>query len=138
MLNSPTRVTITRRVKFSAAHRYHRADWSEQQNQAAFGVNVDLHGHNYVLEATVRGAVDPETGMAADIGALDLALGGIGEALGWRDVSDGVSGLEGQVPTTENLALYAWRRIHGATGAAELVRVRLYESADLYVEVEAE
>jgi len=132
---SMRRVAITRRVKFSAAHRYHRSEWDEARNREIFGDNVDLHGHNYILEATVEGEVDPVTGMAADIGALDAALERCSRDLGWRDLSDGVAGLEGKIPTTENLSLWAWERIDGRAGAARLVRVRLYESPELYVEV---
>ena len=129
------RVAITRRVQFSAAHRYRRPEWDEARNREVFGENVDLHGHNYVLEATVEGAVDPVTGMAADIGQLDRALQGCAEVLGWRDLSEGVEGLEGKIPTTENLSLWAWERIGGQAGDARLVRVRLYESPELYAEV---
>jgi 6-pyruvoyltetrahydropterin/6-carboxytetrahydropterin synthase len=129
------RVRLTRRVTFSAAHRYARSDWDEARNAAVFGDNVRLHGHNYVLEATVEGEVDPETGMSAELGPLDAALAAAARELGWRDLSEGVAGLAGQVPTTENLALWAWRRLEGRYGGARLVRVRLFESPELYVEV---
>ena len=130
------RIRITRRVRFSAAHRYTRADWSAERNQAVFGDNVKLHGHNYALEATVEGTVDPETGMAADIGAIDRLLGELASELGYRDLSEGVAGLAGGIPTTEGLALLAFRRMIGRMGRARLVRVRLYESPELYVDVE--
>jgi 6-pyruvoyltetrahydropterin/6-carboxytetrahydropterin synthase len=132
------RVRITRRVRFSAAHRYARPEWSDERNQAVFGENVKLHGHNYVLEATVEGPIDPATGMAADIGLLDGALADVARDFGYRDLSTGLAGLDGAIPTTENLALEAWRRVRGRTGDAPLVRVRLFESADLFVEIEAE
>ena len=134
---APARIRITRRAQFSAAHRYSRPEWDEAKNLAVFGDNVKLHGHNYVLEATVEGTLDAETGMAADIGLLDAHLAEVAALLGWRELDGAVPGLEGKVPTTENLALLAWGRIAGSTGSARLVRVRLYESADLYVELES-
>jgi 6-pyruvoyltetrahydropterin/6-carboxytetrahydropterin synthase len=124
-------------VQFSAAHRYSRPEWDAARNLAAFGDNVKLHGHNYVLEATVEGEVDPLTGMAADLGDLDAALGGVARLLGWRDLSEGVAGLADRVPTTENLALLAWSAVAGRVRRGRLVRVRLFESPELFVEVEA-
>lgn len=130
----PQRVTLTRRVRFSAAHRYYREDWDEQRNRAVFGDNVKLHGHNYILEAAVEGTIDATTGMACDITSLDAALGEIASQLGYRDLSV-ADELDGAVPTTENLAAYVWSRLSGRTGDARLVRVRLFESPELYVEI---
>ena len=134
----PLRVTITRRVKFSAAHRYYKDEWDEAKNLATFGDNVKLHGHNYVLEATAAGVVDQETGMAADITVLDRELAAIGQDLGNREITESVDGLAGKVPTTENLALFAWNRLNDRGDGIRLVRVRLYESPELYVEITEE
>src|SRR5665811_498962 len=67
---------LTRRVTFSAAHRYWRDDWPEAQNREVFGAcaNPHGHGHNYALEATVEGEVDAETGFIIDLAALDRVL----------------------------------------------------------------
>ena len=130
-------VTLTRRVRFSAAHRYFRPEWDDARNLAVFGDNVRLHGHNYVLEATVEGMVSGITGMAVDIGVLDRELAALGQELGYRDLSTAAPALQGLVPTTENLALLAWERLAGRSTSERLVRVRLYESPELYVEVTA-
>lgn len=130
-------VTLTRRVRFSAAHRYSRAEWDDAKNLAVFGDNVHLHGHNYILEATVEGIVSGITGMAVDIGVLDRELDALGRELGYRDLSTAAPALKGLVPTTENLALLAWDRLSARTTSERLVRVRLYESPELYVEVMA-
>lgn len=134
MTRAGRRVRLTRRVRFSAAHRYWRADWTEEQNRARFGENVHLHGHNYVLEAQFEGAVDPETGMAVDLGAIDARLGELGLRFGYRDLSDAPE-LGGRIPTTENLALAAWTELSAVAGLGRLVLVRLYESPELFVEV---
>src|SRR5688572_16918443 len=67
---------LTRRVRFSAAHRYHRPEWSPQQNADVFGAcnNPHGHGHNYQLFVTVEATVDPLTGYSADLAALDRVL----------------------------------------------------------------
>src|SRR5690606_25113846 len=67
---------LTRKVRFSAAHRYHRPEWSDDENRRVFGAcnYPHGHGHNYLLEVTVRGEIDPETGISIDLSALDALL----------------------------------------------------------------
>jgi hypothetical protein len=67
---------LTRTVRFAAAHRYHRPEWSEERNREVFGAcaNPHGHGHNYLLEVTVAGVPDPDTGFSVDLGALDRLL----------------------------------------------------------------
>jgi 6-pyruvoyltetrahydropterin/6-carboxytetrahydropterin synthase len=128
---------LTRSVCFSAAHRYRKPEWPEERNREAFGPNVDLHGHNYRVEVSVSGPLDPETGMSVDLGLLDKALQEqVVGRLGWRDLSETVEGLDG-LPTTENLAIFIWDRLSRALeGRMALDRVRVYESPELFVDYE--
>ena len=71
------RVKITRRLHFSAAHRLHREDWSDERNLEVFGLcaSPNWHGHNYEIDVTVSGEIDPETGFVMDLKELkELAL----------------------------------------------------------------
>ena len=67
---------LTRRVAFAAAHRYRIASWSDEQNEQVFGLcaRPSFHGHSYVCDVTVRGEIDPLTGMIVDLGVLDRIL----------------------------------------------------------------
>src|SRR5690606_24987034 len=69
-------VYLTRIVRFNAAHRYHRPEWSEERNRATFGAcnNPHGHGHNYRLEVMVGGEPAPVTGFSIDLPALDAIL----------------------------------------------------------------
>jgi len=69
-------VRLTRRVRFSATHRYHRPDWDEARNRATFGACAapEPHGHDYTCTVSVGGPVDPQTGMVLDLGVLDRVL----------------------------------------------------------------
>jgi 6-pyruvoyltetrahydropterin/6-carboxytetrahydropterin synthase len=131
---------LTRTVRFSAAHRYHRAGWSEQRNRETFGAcsNPHGHGHNYVLEVTVAGQPDPETGFCVDLGLLDRVLREeVVGALDHQHLNHAVPefGEDGLVPTTENLVIWAWRRVEPRVPSpARLVRLRLREDVDLYVD----
>lgn len=131
---------LTRRVRFAAAHRYWRDDWSEERNRQVFGAcaNPHGHGHNYALEATVEGAVDPETGFCVDLGALDRTLHeAVVTPLDHRHINHAVAefGPGGSVPTTENLLAWAWPRIEARLPAGvRLHRLRLREDEDLWAD----
>ena len=131
---------LTRRVRFSAAHRYHRPEWSELQNRQVFGAcnNPHGHGHNYHLEVTVQGPVNAATGYAIDLGKLDQILHD--EVVAPFDhqhlnhtVPEFADGA--QIPTCENITALLWPRIAGRLPAgARLHRLRLHEDEDLYVD----
>lgn len=134
---------LTRRVRFSAAHRYHRPDWSDARNREVFGpcANPHGHGHDYLLEVTVEGEVDPATGFSVELGALDAVLREeVVEPLDHQHLNFVVPEFApgALIPTTENLLLLIRRRIQPRLGAARLVRLRLHENPELYVECTGE
>ena len=69
-------VLLTKRIEFAAAHRYIKAEWDEAKNRAVFGpcYNPPAHGHNYMVEVTVLGEVDPKTGMVVNLFDLKRVL----------------------------------------------------------------
>ena len=133
-------VDVTRQVHFSAAHRLHNPAKSPAWNRRQYGLcaNPHGHGHNYVLEVTVRGRPDPETGYVVDLGELKRILhrAVVGKC-DHRNLNTEVDFLRGTIPTTENLVIAFWREITLCLPpAAALHRVRLYETprnfADFY------
>lgn len=131
---------LTRRVAFAAAHRYYRGDWSDERNLAVFGAcaNPHGHGHNYALEATVRGTIDPRTGFSVDLGVLDDVLRReIVDPLDHRFINHEIPefGPDGLIPTTENILAWAWPRIAaGLPAGAHLHRLRLHEDDSLFAD----
>ena len=136
------RVRITRRLHFCAAHRLARDDWSEEENRRVFGdcANPNWHGHNYDLEVTVAGPVDPETGYVMDLGALkELVNRRVVDQLDHSNLNLDVPWLEGVIPSTENLAVAIWKRIAAhIPGPAELDRVVLWETSRQWAEYRGE
>lgn len=134
--------TLTRRVTFSAAHRYRRPEWDDARNSAVFGLcaRPNYHGHNFVVDVTVGGPVDPLTGFCADLAVLDAALQReVMDALDHRNlVLDVPEFAEGKlIPTTENVAQWILARMQRALGdGAKVVRVRVAEEPGLWAEVE--
>lgn len=136
------RATLTRRVTFSAAHRYRRPEWDDARNASTFGAcaHPNWHGHTYVCDVTVGGDVDPLTGFCADLGALDRALQDrVMRVLDHRNlVLDVPAFAEGAlIPTSENVAWWIAREVQHALGATtRVVRVRVAEEPGLWAEVE--
>lgn len=134
---------ITRRVEFSASHRCRVDGWTEDQNRAVFGLDANPygHGHNYVLEVTLDGTVDPITGMIVDLKDVKQVLNReVVDVMDHRFLNAEVPPFDKIVPTAENIAREIWRRIvpHFSTDTVHLNNVRLYETESLYVEYSGE
>lgn len=128
-------VYATRKFTFSAAHRYWRDEWSAEENARVFGQLTVTHGHNYVLEVTVRGPVDPRTGMVMDLAELKRV---VGEAVVARfdhaDLNRDPLFTSGVIPTAENLVRAVWELLAPKLGPERLYRLRLWEDPAFYVE----
>ena len=125
------RVRVTRHLHFSAGHRLHRAGWDEERNREVFGAcsNPAGHGHNYDLEVTVEGEVDPETGFVLDLSRLKALVNEhVVEDIDHTNLNEDVPWMEDVNPTTENLAVRIWNRLEGRLDGAELVSVKLWET----------
>lgn len=125
-------LTITRRGTFSAAHRLSLPAWDDARNVAVFGqcANPGGHGHNYVLEVTIGGEPDPETGMIADLKWVKEVMDRyVLDHVDHRNLNVDVEFLRGVIPTAENLARHFWDRLVGPISErAQLVRVRVQET----------
>ncbi|CAN5218687.1 hypothetical protein BH23GEM2_BH23GEM2_11250 [soil metagenome] len=131
--------SLTRRIRFAAAHRYSRPDWSEERNREVFGpcANPSYHGHSYVCDVTVAGPVDEETGFVMDLGFLDAVLQEeIHDRFDHRNINTDVPEFgEGRmIPTGENLARFIFQRVQQRLGeAGRLTTVRVAEDENLSV-----
>jgi 6-pyruvoyltetrahydropterin/6-carboxytetrahydropterin synthase len=131
---------LTRRVTFAAAHVLRRPEWDEEHNRAVFGACAGDHGHNYVLEVSVCGQPDPQTGMVVNLRDLDRVVReAVVAHVDHRHLNHDVPFLRDLVPTAEVLALAFWDRLEGClrdhSPAARLQRLRLVESENNTVEV---
>ncbi|HET9982690.1 MAG TPA: 6-carboxytetrahydropterin synthase [Longimicrobiales bacterium] len=132
------RVRITRRLHFSAAHRLGREEWSAERNAQVFGecANPNWHGHNYELDVTVEGEIDPTTGFVLDLKALrELVEGRVIGDVDHRNLNLDVAWMDGIIPTTENLVVAIWERLAGRLpGDVRLAKLVLWETPRNYVE----
>jgi len=126
--------STTRRFTFSAGHRYHVPAWSPEDNERRFGRLTVPHGHNYTLDVTVRGAIDPRTGMVIDLGELKRVVQEtVIERFDHADLNADPLFRE-RVPTTENIALAVWDLLAPKLGPDRLARVRVWEDPTLFVD----
>jgi 6-pyruvoyltetrahydropterin/6-carboxytetrahydropterin synthase len=130
-------ILLTRKAEFSAAHYYWNDTFSPEENERLFGkcANRNGHGHNYTLEVTVAGEVDPVTGFVVDLKLLKEILER--EVVGvydHRHLNLEIDDFKHTIPTTENIAIAVWRRLEGKIPGAKLHRVRVYEMPDLFAD----
>jgi 6-pyruvoyltetrahydropterin/6-carboxytetrahydropterin synthase len=130
---------LTRKAEFSASHVCADPALSEAENRALYGANANPHGHghNYVLEVTIAGDPDPVTGMVFDLRELkEIMNAEVVDPMDHRFLNREVPPFDRVVPTTENIAMEIWKRLERRIPGprTHLKNVRLYETADLYVD----
>jgi 6-pyruvoyltetrahydropterin/6-carboxytetrahydropterin synthase len=134
--------SLTRRVRFTATHRYWRSDWSDERNEQLFGAATVPHAHDYACDVTVRGPIDDETGMLIDLGMLDRTLDrevrarfhGKSISLQLPEFADGKL-----IPTCENLARFIFERLAASLGgSARLASVIVREDETISAEFTGE
>jgi 6-pyruvoyltetrahydropterin/6-carboxytetrahydropterin synthase len=126
--------STTRRFAFAAGHRYHVRRWSAEDNARTFGHLGVPHGHNYTLDVTVRGAIDPRTGMVIDLSELKrIVQDTVIDRFDHADLNADPL-FRDRVPTTENIALAVWELLAPKLGPDRLARVRVWEDPTLFVD----
>lgn len=133
-------VLLTKRIEFSASHRYGRPEWDDVKNRAVFGrcYNPPAHGHNYLLELTVSGDIDPTTGMVVNLFDLKRVLLDVIEEFDHKNLNLDMPYFNDQIPTSENFAHVLWTKLEAQRDIGALHTLRLCEDEDLYAEVTAE
>ena len=131
-------LSITRRATFAAGHILCREDWSDEKNREVFGACATDHGHNYVIEVTVGGALDGETGMIVNLKHVDAVLRReFIDAVDHRHLNRDVDFMRGLMPTAENVAMAAFHRLEPHLNPARLLKVRIVETENNSAEVTA-
>lgn len=131
------RVTVTRRLRFNAAHRVYNPAFSDAENDATFGKcnNPNWHGHNYTLDVSIEGSMDDATGYVIDLGKLrDIVEREVVGLVDHRNFNLDVDFMRGIIPTSENIVVAFWKILEPAVAPAKLKRLQLWETENNYVE----
>jgi len=128
---------VTKKIEFSASHRLFNPTFTDTMNDEIFDKcnNFFGHGHNYVLEVTVAGLPDPQTGYVIDLKKLKRIIkNDIIDKVDHKHLNYDVVCLKGIIPTAENLAVTFWRILEDKITNGKLYKIRLFESDSSYVE----
>jgi len=126
------KIAMGRRYRFAASHRLHSDVLSEEENSRVYGKcnNPYGHGHNYVVEVSVSGTVDPATGMIVNLTDLDgFVEREVIEVFDHKSLNEDVELFREQVPTTENVCMEIYQRLKQFP-LAKLERVRVEETSN--------
>lgn len=132
-------IYITRRERFSAAHRLFNENWSDEKNKEVYGMcsNPNWHGHNYIMWVTVKGEVDEELGYLCDLKDLSAIIKNkIISRVDHRNLNTEVDFLIGMKVSTENLAIGIWNEIEPYINqiGVQMHSVKIQETENNYVE----
>jgi len=134
-------VYITRRERFSAAHRLYKTGLSDEENFKLYGLcsNPNWHGHNYVLEVVVKGEVDPETGYLLDLKDLkEIIRKRVIEKVDHKNLNLDTDFMKGIIPSAENITIAIWNQLVDKIPKGALHSVKLYETENNYFEYKGE
>ena len=136
-----SRVTVTRRVRFNAAHRVHNPELSESENSRLFGKcnNPNWHGHNYTLDVSVEGAIDEKTGYVCDLSQLKkIVEREIVDIVDHKNFNLDVGFMRDVIPTSENIIVAFWKILAPQVKPGKLSRLVLWETENNYVEYDGQ
>ena len=128
---------VCRRATFNAAHRLFRKDWSDEKNNAVFGKcnNPNFHGHNYILEVWIEGAIDTETGYVIDLKIVkDLIKNEITDRFDHKNLNLDCKEFLNLNPTAENIAVVCWDLLRSKLDTKYELSIKLWETENNLVE----
>ncbi len=131
------KTTVCRKAHFNAAHKLQNENWSKEKNINVFGKcsNENFHGHNYELIVKIYGEIDQNTGMVIDLSYLKKIIEKeIEEELDHKNLNLDIPYFKNIIPTTENLAIYIWKKLNKAIELNCEITVVLYETPRNFVE----
>jgi len=130
-------IQVSRKYKIASSHRLYNPDWDEIRNTEVYGKcsNLKGHGHNYLLEVTLRGKPDRKTGELTNLDQVDKVVREqIIDRFDHKNLNEDTSEFKELIPTVENMVKVFWELMTGRFGKAELVRVAVWETEKTYAE----
>ena len=135
-----SKATLTKRTEFCSSHRYHNPNWDDAKNKDVFGPcnNEHSHGHNYMLEVTLCGDIDPINGMIINLYDLKIYLWDVLKEFDHKNLNLDTPYFTDRIPTTENLAVTLWSQLEQHPHMPPLDHIKLYEDHTFFADVTAE
>ena len=126
---------ITKKYHFCASHKYGNDNWSEEKNLEVFGKDYNIHGHNYVLEVSVTGPIDPGSGWLVDLQKLNKVVkSNVVDLLDHSQIETDIDWFKGVQPSSENILIWIWEQIAPYLESGLLHRLRLVETHSIHTD----
>ena len=126
---------ITKKYHFCASHKYGNSNWSEEKNYEVFGKDYNNHGHNYILEVSVTGPIDPDSGWLVDLQKLNvLVRSRIVDVMDHSQIEKDIDWFKGKQPSSENILIWAWNEIAPRMEQGTIHRLRLVETHSIHTD----
>ena len=127
---------LTKQFKFCAAHKYWNNKWDKDKNYQVFGDDIKVHGHNYILDITITGKINPESGFIVDIQDIkSIVFENVIDILDHSQIEKDIEWFKGKQPSTENLVLFIWEQISSKIKKpAKLYKIKLRETPTIFTE----
>ena len=127
---------LTKQFKFCAAHKYWNDKWDRDKNYQVFGDDIKVHGHNYILDVTITGEVNSDSGFIVDIQDIkSIVFKNVIALLDHSQIEKDIEWFDGKQPSTENLVLFIWEQISSKIKIpARLYKIKLRETPTIFTE----
>ncbi|MBC8311434.1 MAG: 6-carboxytetrahydropterin synthase [Candidatus Marinimicrobia bacterium] len=127
---------LTKQYKFCAAHRYWNPNWSEQKNYDVFGEDVRVHGHNYILDITIHGPINEDSGFICNLFELnEVVKSQVLDVMDHSQIQLDIPWFESKQPSTENMVVFIWEQIQWKIpNPASLYSIKLRETPTIFTE----
>jgi 6-pyruvoyltetrahydropterin/6-carboxytetrahydropterin synthase len=126
---------ITKKYHFCASHKYGNPDWSEEKNREVFDKDYNTHGHNYILEVSVSGPIDPGSGWLIDLKKLgEVVKTNVVNILDHSQIEIDIEWFRSKQPSSENILVWAWGEIAPRLERGKLHRLRLVETHSIHTD----
>ena len=126
---------ITKKYHFCASHKYGNPNWSEEKNWEVFDKDYKTHGHNYILEVSVRGPINPESGWLIDLQKLNnLVKSKVVDVMDHSQIELDIEWFKRKQPSSENILVWAWEEIAPNLEEGTLYRLRLVETHSIHTD----
>ena len=126
---------ITKKYHFCASHKYGNNHWSEEKNYEVFRKDYNTHGHNYILEVSMTGLVNPDTGWLVDLGHVNkIVKSNVVDIIDHSQIEKDIPWFEGKQPSSEVIVVWIWEQIDKDLKGAKLHRIRLVETHSIHTD----
>ena len=126
---------ITKKYHFCASHKYGNDYWSDKKNLEVFGKDYNTHVHNYVLEISITGPINPDTGWLVDLQQLkNIVKSKVLDILDHSQIEKDIDWFKDRQPSSENILIWIWNQIANHMGSATLYQLRLVETHSIHTD----